>query len=1104
MSAGERLEVMGLLKGDNGDLMLTQNLKRQEMIVMLARLLGQEEEAENYPLATNFTDVRGDYYGAVIGWAQAEGYTTGLGDGTFGFDQELTVAQTITFLLRALGYETTYAWDNRATLAVELGFVAEGADLTAKAARGFMAELTVAALYMTPVDGETALGTVLGYDGFEPVVEEPVVLAVKSVNSISQTTVHVGLEEAITVAPASTEFVVKDAAGTEVAVTSTGLKTAGEVVVLTTDEMSANAVYTLTYNGVDYKFVTIANETTKPQLTSAVALTNTTVKVTFTENVDENALNIANYAIEGLQILAAEYDVDVNNSPIKTSIVLTTATQTQGTIYKLVVTNVTDMVGNVINADNDEAQFGGLAADTTKPQLTSAVALTNTTIQLTFNENMDELTAENIANYAIEGLQILSAERQTNKAVVVLTTVEQTQGTIYKVVVTNVTDASGNIINADNDEAQFGGLAADTTKPQLASAVGLTNTSVRLTFNENMNKETIENIANYAIEGLTVVAAKQDSTNKAIVELTTSAQVQGTIYKVVVTNVTDVSGNVINTDNDEFSFGGLATDTTKPTVVSAVAGSATTVKVTFSEIMDDVTAKQAYNYYLGTELGYPSAVAKDTVVTNGTVWVLTTKTQESKVYTVDVTGIKDKSGNVVDEDNDTATFGGLGTADTTAPKVSSAVALNKQEIKITFNEKIDAATVANTDFAFAVLSGTETATTRVGVVGTPDAVVVASDKMSATVAFQTAELTSGVIYRVTVATINDANGVAIAAANHTADFAGINAANEAPKVTSIIAIDNRTLKVTFSEKVTGAQNLVFADFNFSPAYAGALNDAVLATDGMSATYYFDNSATFTAGTVYTVQILNTGVAKITDQFALDTLATKTGQTYAEANFAGVSSAPAAVKIAAVTAVDTNTIDITFNKEIGLNSTINTGLIEAINLSNGSVFNNSTIQLVRLEGTDNNKVRVFFDVDNTLFTAGNLYQVKLVEAQIVDNNGTAMLAANDSAVFAAVSTANPAPKMVNASHATATTVKVTFSEAIVLNDSFNHFTLSAGNVTAASVSADGKTVTLTVDSLPAQGTLVTVTAAATAGPADITDEAGVANTDYTKTVQFVVQ
>ncbi|MBN2558701.1 MAG: S-layer homology domain-containing protein [Clostridia bacterium] len=103
---GELLRDLGILKGDlEGNLLLDQPLKRQDAIVLLSRLLGVEELAENYPGEHSFSDVTNAYYDPFIAWAQDAGLTEGVGGGLFGFDQYLKNQQLLAFLLRALGYE---------------------------------------------------------------------------------------------------------------------------------------------------------------------------------------------------------------------------------------------------------------------------------------------------------------------------------------------------------------------------------------------------------------------------------------------------------------------------------------------------------------------------------------------------------------------------------------------------------------------------------------------------------------------------------------------------------------------------------------------------------------------------------------------------------------------------------------------------------------------------------------------------------------------------------------------------------------------------------------------------------------------------------------
>jgi len=180
-AAGNQLKELGILTGnEQGDLLLDQELTRQDMIVLLSRLLNVEEEAASHENTHGWPDVTRPFYDGYISWAKENGLTNGVGDGsTFGFDQPLTVHQLLTFLLRALGY-TDVAYFDVPAKAKELGLVAANVDVNAVATRGTMAVATLATLH-TEVNGEgVTLGAKLGLPGFEEQGE----VAIKSFEAV--------------------------------------------------------------------------------------------------------------------------------------------------------------------------------------------------------------------------------------------------------------------------------------------------------------------------------------------------------------------------------------------------------------------------------------------------------------------------------------------------------------------------------------------------------------------------------------------------------------------------------------------------------------------------------------------------------------------------------------------------------------------------------------------------------------------------------------------------------------------------------------------------------------------------------------------------------
>lgn len=95
---------------------------RSEAITMLVALLGKSEEAKNGTWETPFTDVE-SWAKPFVGYAYANGLTSGTSATTYGGSELVTPSQYITFVLKALGYSSTtdFQWDKAWILSDRLG-----------------------------------------------------------------------------------------------------------------------------------------------------------------------------------------------------------------------------------------------------------------------------------------------------------------------------------------------------------------------------------------------------------------------------------------------------------------------------------------------------------------------------------------------------------------------------------------------------------------------------------------------------------------------------------------------------------------------------------------------------------------------------------------------------------------------------------------------------------------------------------------------------------------------------------------------------------------------------------------------------------------------
>lgn len=168
--AAQALYDLGLFQGTGNNADGTPNFDldrtptRAEAVTMLVRLLGKDAEAKVGTWETPFTDVA-DWAKPYVGYAYANGLTTGTSDTTFGGDVTVNATQYLTFVLRALGYTsgTDFQWDSAWTKSDEIKLTDGRYNAsTASFTRGDVAVISNAALSAEVNGQNTPLSKVLG------------------------------------------------------------------------------------------------------------------------------------------------------------------------------------------------------------------------------------------------------------------------------------------------------------------------------------------------------------------------------------------------------------------------------------------------------------------------------------------------------------------------------------------------------------------------------------------------------------------------------------------------------------------------------------------------------------------------------------------------------------------------------------------------------------------------------------------------------------------------------------------------------------------------------------------------------------------------------
>ena len=169
----ELLSELGIFRGSDLGFELERVPTRQEALIMLIRLLGEEEEALAYTGKSPFTDLTGWLEGRnYIHYGSAMGYTNGIDAVTFNQYGAASRHVYLTYVLRALGYDDKagdFVWNTTSDdLAVEIGLLTSR-QLTAMKESGFYRDHVVLisknALTAELKDGSMTLGEQLAMNG---------------------------------------------------------------------------------------------------------------------------------------------------------------------------------------------------------------------------------------------------------------------------------------------------------------------------------------------------------------------------------------------------------------------------------------------------------------------------------------------------------------------------------------------------------------------------------------------------------------------------------------------------------------------------------------------------------------------------------------------------------------------------------------------------------------------------------------------------------------------------------------------------------------------------------------------------------------------------
>ncbi len=484
----------------------------------------------------------------------------------------------------------------------------------------------------------------------------------------------------------------------------------------------------------------IIEDKTPPALANAWLKTDRMLIVDFSEPLDAStAENAANYVINnGIRIqnlfLGSSHD----------QIVVETSAHTTGD-YILTVNGLQDASPSKnMMAPYSQIRYTWSPVDTVSPVLTGARLITDTYLELEFSELIDAEESQKTGNYTIQpGVQVRNAVLDASNLKKVYLLTEAHNPGKYTVTVQNIKDRSFLPNPIRQNQAEYSYTPPDTVAPVLVSVQLRTPMSLALTFDEPLNRQSVENKANYTISPNIEITQASLLASLTTIHLETTSHQQRTEYTLTIRGISDRAPipNSIHTLQNTYSY--MPPDTSAPKLLAVKLHGMNLIELAFNEPLEKMSAEKRENYRIDPDVEVLNASLDATSLSK--VYLETTNHFPMVGYQINVRNVKDRAAipNTISPNTwmsySMMTSGGA--ADNTPPQIARVDVLSATKVDIVFTEPVDKLTAENKNNYF--ISDSITVQT------------VKLDSASVRVHLTTSAHSSGKSYAIRVANIKD-------------------------------------------------------------------------------------------------------------------------------------------------------------------------------------------------------------------------------------------------------------------------------------------------------------------------------------------------------------
>ncbi len=454
-------------------------------------------------------------------------------------------------------------------------------------------------------------------------------------------------------------------------------------------------------------------DTTPPSIINAYAPDDYTAVVVFSEDVTEaSAEDLYNYSIncDGSGCTGSPEVVSAVLQPDDSMVVLTMDSQMeQSANYWLVISGITDLSGNVMDASND---WHVVPSDTLPPYVTKVSVVADTALAIRWSERPDFDSAVNLSNYSLldDGppavpMTLTTAEFSSYYVLRLGFEPGIVDGSEYTLFVSGVMDVSMNMMFPDTVHI----IPLDSIPPLLVDAECTGLQDIDLTFSEPIDPSMTGWESLFQVYPLGDPGALLDIDNiSCYLDCTvlrlhmTAEMVTGAEYTVRVVNIRDLAGNSLPSQQRDFT----CFDVYPPEVTGIFLSDLTHVNIQFDEAVN-AAASDAVSYLLH-EAADSTAVVDivSAVLYDGATRVVLAAAAPldfGELYTLKMNGIGDLTGNMIDPD----TSWTFTAEDIVDPVLLNLTVTSDSIVHLEFNEPLDPVTAGDIT-KYAVVIPTDT------------------------------------------------------------------------------------------------------------------------------------------------------------------------------------------------------------------------------------------------------------------------------------------------------------------------------------------------------------------------------------------------------------